>query len=127
MRVSIESDVNELAASLEVEGDRLPSTIRPVVQKAALNIKKDAKAKISGLAHAPAYPRSITYDTEETGTSVTAEIGPDKDKRQGALGNLLEYGSVHNAPYAHLGPALDYEGPNFERYLEEAVAKAIEG
>jgi hypothetical protein len=127
MRVSMESNAGELAASLEVAGDRLPLTIRPVVQKASLNIKKDAQERIGRGPYLPMYGRSISYDTEETGTSVTSEIGPDKDRAQGPLGNLLEYGTGDTAPIPHLGPALDAEEPAFLRYLEEAVAKAIEG
>lgn len=129
MRVSMESTAGELAASLEVEADRLPSTIRPVVQKASLNIKKDAQQRIGRGPYLPSYSRSIGYDTEESGTSVTSEIGPDKDKYQGALGVLLEYeyGEPWSAPTPHLGPALDAEETAFLRYLEAAVAEAIDG
>lgn len=102
----------------EAATDVVPEA-RKVVARASLNIKKDAQRKISGLAHAPHYPRAIGYDTAVSGTRVTSEIGPDKNKKQGALGNLLEYGSVNNAPLAHLGPALDYEVPNLERYLAD--------
>jgi len=112
-----DSGLNEWIGVLEdAAADVLPGA-RKVIAKAALNIKNDAKKKISGVAHAPHYPRSITYDTAISGTTVTAEIGPDKNKRQGALGNILEYGTSNNAPLAHLGPALDYEAPNLERYL----------
>lgn len=111
------SGLNELRAVLEgAQRDVVPEA-RKVLAKAALNVKQDAQRKASGIRHAPAYPRSIGYDTTWVGTLGQAEIGPDKGKRQGALGNILEYGTVNNPPYAHLGPALDYEGPNFERYL----------
>lgn len=113
------SGLNELQAVLEnAQRDVVPEA-KKVLSRAALNVKNDAKKKVSGIKHAPAYPRAITYDTDWNGTLGRAEIGPDKDKRQGALGNILEYGTVNNPPYAHLGPALDYEGPNFERYLGE--------
>jgi hypothetical protein len=109
--------LSELYAVLEHASEEIVPEARKVVQRAALNIKNDAKKKASGLAHAPHYPRSISYDTAVSETTVTAEIGPDKDRSQGALGNILEYGTSKNPPYAHLGPALDYEGPNFVRYL----------
>lgn len=127
MRVTIESNAGELAAALQLEAEQLPPTIRPVVAKGALNIKKGAQAKIGRGPYLPMYARSISYDTRFAGSSVTAEIGPDKDKPQGPLGNLLEYGSGDTAPIPHLGPALEAEEPHFLRYLEEAVAKAIEG
>lgn len=97
---------------------------RGVVGKGALNIKSDARRRISGLAHAPAYPYSITYDTHELRDSAWAEIGPDKGKRQGALGNLLEFGSVKNPPHPHLRPAAEAERPKFEAALEAIAVKA---
>lgn len=118
MSVRMEGDgLQQLVAVFESAGAEVLTEARKVTAKAALNIKNDAKKKASGLAHAPHYPRSISYNTAISGTAVTAEIGPDKDRPQGALGNILEYGTSKNPPYAHLGPALDYESPNFERYL----------
>jgi hypothetical protein len=111
--------LNELIAVLHNAGVDAVSEARKVTAKAALNIKNDAKKKASGIRHAPHYPRAISYDTAVRGTTVTAKIGPDKDRPQGALGNILEYGTSKNPPYAHLGPALDYEAPNLERYLGE--------
>ena len=94
--------------------------------KGALNIKTDARRRVTGLAHAPAYPRAITYDSHETPTGAWAEIGPDKERRQGALGNLLEYGSVHNQPRPHMAPAAKAEAPRFEKAMQDLAVKALE-
>jgi hypothetical protein len=111
------SGLNELqAVLLDARRDVVPEA-KKVLSKAALNIKGGAQDRVRNIRHAPAYWRAIGYETTWAGTLGRAEIGPDKDKRQGALGNIFEYGTVNNPPYAHLGPALDYEGPNFERYL----------
>lgn len=104
-----------------------PKETRKVVAKGALNIKTDARRRVTGLKHAPAYPSSITYDTKESTTGAEAEIGPDKNKRQGALGNLIEYGSVHNSPRPHMAPAADAEAPRFEKAMEDLAAKLLEG
>ncbi len=105
-----------------------PDRVRGVVQRAAFQIKKDAQSRVQGLKHAPAYPFSISYDTRElAGPAFVAEIGPDKDKRQGALGNLLEYGSVKNAPRPHMAPAADAQKPKFERALEDLSVRLREG
>jgi hypothetical protein len=118
MTARMEADgLNELRAVLAKAGPEVVTEGKKVLARGALNIKKGAQARIQGLAHAPAYPRSIGYDVVWMGAQGRAEIGPDKDKRQGALGNILEYGTSKNPPYAHLGPALDYEGPVFERYV----------
>jgi hypothetical protein len=113
------SDVRGLHAHIEAAGDKAPEGAHKVLKRGALNVKKGAQAAIQGIAHAPHYPRSITYDTTWSGTAGTAEIGPDKNRKQGPLGHILEYGLAqqNTAPHAHLGPALDIEGPNFERAL----------
>jgi hypothetical protein len=109
------SELNALAATLTEAGRSVPREARAVVEKGALNVKNEARRLASGIAHAPLYPSSIGYDVLRAGAFglVEAEIGPDKDRPQGALGNVLEYGTVNNAPLAHLGPALDREAPRF--------------
>jgi len=120
------SDVERWILKLDRAAGDAPKGTRAVVQKGALNIKNDARRRASGLRHAPAYPSSITYDTTETATGASAEIGPDKGRRQGALGNILEYGTVNNAPIPHMAPAADAELPKFERAMEDLGAKLLE-
>lgn len=112
-------EVTKLAKDLDRAARRAPGQAKKVVAKGANNVKRDARKFSSGLAHAPHYPRSIGYDLEQDGPVTTATVGPDKDLPQGALGNILEYGTVKNAPFAHLGPALDIEGPKFEQAMAD--------
>jgi hypothetical protein len=115
-----------LAADLAAAGERLEAAVKPVVAKGALNIKNAWRASASGLAHAPAYPYSITYDLDATAGSgyVAAEIGPDKDKKQGPLGNLIEFGSSKNPPHLDGARALAAEDPRLVAALEAAVEAA---
>jgi len=111
--------LNELVADLDGAPLEVRRQVRPIVQKGCHNIKTDAQRLASGLAHAPLYPQSITYDTtEDRAGEVVGEVGPDKDRPQGALGNILEYGTSKNAPFAHLGPAFDLEQPRFIEAIE---------
>src|SRR4051794_37397751 len=83
---------------------------RKAIEVTARNVRDTARENATGMAHAPAFPHSITYDiasnvsllreTFSGGGSDTlfAEIGPDKNRPQGSLGNLIEYGSVNNPP-----------------------------
>lgn len=113
MTIEIEG-LDGLIVDLAAAPFKVRAGARSIVQASASRVKADAQVFSSGLAHAPAYPRSITFETHERGIGeVDADIGPDKNRPQGALGNLLEYGSVNNPPHAHLGPALDREGPRF--------------
>jgi hypothetical protein len=118
-----------LMADLTAAPEKLRLGIRATVEKAALNVKNDAKETVTRdtpKGHARAYPASITYDVTSTPTGGTsAEIGPDKDKRQGALGNLIEFGSANNSPIPHLGPALEHEIPNLEFWLTDLAGQAF--
>lgn len=120
------SGLRDLAATLDRAADRAPEEAAKVVGRGCSNIKRDWKARWSGLAHAPALPFAISYDVTRAGSVITSEVGPDKNKRQGALGNLLEFGSVNNAPTPGGGPALDTEAPKFVRALGTLGAKLLE-
>lgn len=119
-------EVYELVQVLGHAAGAAPKAVRAVVQKGALNIKRDAQKRVTGLKHAPAYPRAITYDTHERVMSAWAEIGPDKERRQGPLGNILEHGTVNNAPTPHMGPAAETEEPKFRKALEDLAAEPFE-
>lgn len=109
------------------------------VEVGATRIRDTARANAAGMAHAPAFPASITYDIgagysliRETfggggADSITAEIGPDKQRPQGALGNLIEYGSVNNPPQGILHGALQANEADIERGVEKAIDSALKG
>ncbi|HEX2551635.1 MAG TPA: hypothetical protein VHK64_08580 [Nocardioidaceae bacterium] len=97
-----------------------------VVSRGALNIKTGARRRITGLAHARRYPYAIDYDLHVTGRGAVADVGANKDKPQGALGNLLEYGSIKNPPHPHIRPAADDEMPKFEKAMDDLAVKALE-
>jgi len=111
-------DVTELlalAGELTAAGRTVTAQARAVVAKGAVNVKRDWRAGAAGTAgtHAPAYPASITYDLTTSRGAVEAVIGPDKGRPQGALGNLLEFGSANNPPHLDGLRALLAEQPRF--------------
>lgn len=117
----------ELERQLAGVPEILPARVRPVVQRGALNIKNDWRRRWSGLAHAPAVPRAISFDTRVGADEIKAEVGPDKAARQGALGNILEFGTVKNAPIPGGLPALAAEEPRFVEALQAVVEEIIDG
>lgn len=118
-------EVHRLAVTLDAAANVAPDEARKVVARGALQIKNGMRSRVQGLAHAPAYPYSITYDTKLTPAGAEAEIGPDKAKRQGALGNLINYGSVNNGPIPHVEPAAADEQPRFEKAMQDLAEKAL--
>jgi hypothetical protein len=123
------ADVGELRAWAKDLGEAAEDLIpqaRKVLVRGVINIKRDAKRRIGRPAAAPYYAASITDDVRQGGDYVEVEVGPDKNRRQGALGNLLEFGSVNNGPIPHMAPATDKELPVIERYLDGLVAELLE-
>lgn len=103
-----------------------------VVKKTAVQVKKgwvaNAKESVAGAGHARAYPYSITFDDPvRTAAGVEVEVGPDKAKRQGALGNLIEYGSVNNPPHWDGKRAAEAETPAFEKHMADLGEAMIAG
>lgn len=120
------SGLKWLGADLgRVAGRTVPAVIA-VVERGAVNVKKDWQGRWQGLAHAPFLAASVSYDMKVGVGRISAEIGPDKNKRQGALGNIVEFGTPKNAPHPGGGPALRVEAPKFAKALGKAAGKAVE-
>lgn len=125
------SEVDKLVADLGTVAATAGQYVRKAVEVGARNVKDDwrdfSKAQLTP-GSARLFPFSISYDiTSEAGplsSTVQAEIGPDKDKPQGALGNLLEYGSVNNAPKSYGANALKANESDFQRGLVAALDDA---
>ncbi|MER6487617.1 hypothetical protein ABT264_29180 [Streptomyces virginiae] len=105
----------QLAVALEHDIPEVERAMVAAVTRGALNIKNDWRdnARASSGRHARLYPNSISYDVTPIPGGAKAEIGPDKGRAQGALGNLLEFGSVNNPPHNDGGRALLAEEPRF--------------
>jgi hypothetical protein len=114
-------DLFKIAAQLEVTGLRAPAIATAIITKGAVNIKRDMRADAQGINHAPAFPDSITYDIHQTFTGPEAEIGPDKGKRQGALGNILYFGTSKNGPVRNISRGIEAEAPRFAAELAKAA------
>lgn len=118
-----------LAAALLASGAKAVVETRAIVAKGALNVKNEARNNALTTAptrHARA-PYAITYDTKIQPTTVEAEIGYDKNKPGGALGNLLEFGGGkdHSPPHRDLARALESEEPSFLNQLSLMAGRLL--
>lgn len=126
--MSSDFDVGELARleqDLREAPMRVQRKLPPVVDRGAVNIKRDWRASATETAgqHGKLYPSSIDFDAGWVSGGYEAEIGPRTDRPQGGMGPGFEYGSVHQQPHMDGNRAADAEGPRFER----AVADLIDG
>ena len=97
-----------------------------VTGKGGLNIKKDWQQTWSGHPHIRGLARAVSYDTTVRKAEFETEIGPDKNRPQGALGNLIEFGDAEgHAPIPAGLPALQAEEPRFVAAVEAMAAKAL--
>jgi hypothetical protein len=126
----VSDTLRSLAHDLSEAPARAQRDAVAVVEHGAVNVKtgwRDNAEQTSG-RHARLYPSSISYDLgigAALAGHVEATIGPDKSKPQGPLGNLLEFGSVNNAPTNDGGRALADEAPKFEAALSAAALDAL--
>lgn len=126
--MDLDVDASELREFAEDLG-RIPASMVPkveaVVRKAAVNIKQDWAQTWTGHAHIPALPKAISFDMLYGFGSIGAEIGPDKARTQGPLGNVIEFGTVNNAPIPGGYPALYKELPAFMLHLALVTGREI--
>lgn len=108
-------ELTQLAAAFERNIPEAETQMTAIVTRGALGVKNDWKANaiITSRRHARAYPYSVSYDVRPIPGGAQAEIGPDKGRRQGPLGNLLEYGTSRQAGHNDGGRALLAEAPRF--------------
>lgn len=122
------TELDQLTADLGAIPASAGVLVSKAVEVSARNVRDHWRDAASGFRRAPHYHRSITYDMSSfTGFGVTvlqAEIGPDKDRTQGALGNLIEYGSVNNPPHNQGQAALEAVQDDFEKGLDMALETA---
>lgn len=117
------SELTALAGQLAGAGRRAVPLVRQVIADTAQDVEDDLRDKARGHPTFPHFPRAITHDVR----GLDAEIGPDKNRRQGALGNILYFGTARTGPVLeHPARALDRARPAFETALAEAGAQAIE-
>jgi len=116
-----------LVADIARAGAQVERRSQQVISKGALNITTEwrANARATAGRHARLYPSSIGYDLEPSPFGISAVIGPDKDAAQGALGNLLEFGSSKNPPHNDGGRALAAEEPRFLAAVEALAGELL--
>lgn len=107
----------------------VPKDVHGNVKKAltvtARYVKDDSRKKANrrGLK---AYAASIDYDVEVSADAITAEIGPNLDKRMGSFGFVEEGGQdVKSAPQHALKDAAKKNEADFIKGLEEATGVVL--
>lgn len=118
-----DSELRALSASLGKVDGRLIPEARAVVVRAAVNIKTDARSRVSDHPTWKRLAQTITYGMAGNAHYSQAEVGYE-DRGQGELAGIAEFGSARHDPHPALIPSVKAEEPNFLAAMEAAVAKA---
>lgn len=114
-------ELRAFAADLgKIASKALPDT-DAVLKKGAQNIKDDLVADARGSKHFKGMAGSISYDSMYGIGHAKYEIGPDKGRRGGALGNIYYFGTSRGGGTGDLEGPLARETPNLERELNKLV------
>lgn len=127
------TEVMKLADDFDKVAVGLTKLIPKAVKASAQRIKNRSQAAVRGRRHFAQAAGAISYDLLGYmgfgATAVDAEIGYDKTRRAGGLGNLIEYGAPNSgnqlSPGGELQAALEAEEDEFVIEVEAAVAKAM--
>lgn len=120
------SEVRKLAADFDKIPAKAVRPLRSAVETSARRVRDGLRSSVDGHAHLPQFPESITDEIHVQANAIGAEIGPDKARTQGALGNIVFFGTSKNGPVADLNAPLDAEVPLFEQAVGEVVEKLFE-
>jgi len=119
--------LSQFADEMAKAAAEFPDKVHKAIEDSARAIRDDWRARWRGLGDARLLWAAVTYDVYDEGAGSRAEIGPDKALPQGALGNLLEFGSINNAPRPGGLYALEKEEPRFIQAVEDMIVKSFEG
>jgi hypothetical protein len=123
------SELNQIAAALADVPANAGKHVRAAVEVTSVKVKKSWREKLDGSRTLPGLPFAVTYDVITSSTLgrdsvIQSEIGFDKDKNQGPLGNVSEFGTVNNPPRGFGLAALQENLKDYEDGLAQALADA---
>ena len=120
------SELRAFAVQLDAAAGEVAPEIREVIQRGAVNIKRQLVSEMAASTHFKGAASSITYDTTIGTDGISAEIGPDKSKGGGPLANIAYFGTPRGGgtvPDPKL--ALEAEVPNVEKYIGDLVDRLL--
>lgn len=100
------SGLRALAVDLGKVPGRLVPKIDAVLKRGALSIKDDLNQQLADSPHFKAAAGSVTFESTTSVGRVSYEVGPDKERRAGALANIFFFGGARGG-----GGTGDLDGP----------------
>jgi len=122
------AELRQLSTSLGRVAGSAVKDVDGVIKKGAQNIKDEMRADVKTSKHFSSKKKSgleqsITYDSHYLPGKVRYEIGPDKYKRGGALGNIYYFGTSRGGGSGDIDKPLRSEEARTMTALDELAQK----
>ncbi|TFD61129.1 hypothetical protein E3T43_01270 [Cryobacterium sp. Hh7] len=123
-------ELRSLSADLGKVANNTGPFINSAFQFTSVLIRDAARDSVkSGSNQWRALPSAIDYEitvgANGTGSVIESEIGYNKDRAAGKLGNIREFGSPSVAPHLDLQTALTDNEADFEKGITQAIDDAL--
>ena len=115
------SELHRVAANMGKIASGLLPDVDAVVKRGAQNIKDEMVAEAKASRHFKGMAGSISYDSKYGVGSVGYEIGPDKGRRGGALGNIYYFGTSRGGGSGDLEGPMNREAPELAKHLGDLL------
>lgn len=117
------SEVTAVASGLGKIAARALPDVDAVLKKGAQKIKDGMVADVKESPHFKQMASSISYDSHYLRGRAQYEIGPDKDRKGGALGNIYYFGTSKGGGSGDIDKQLNLEAPRTLEFLALLPAK----
>lgn len=114
-------ELRQFAISVGRIVDGAYDEVEGVVNKGALNMKNEMITDALGSTHFKGMARSITYDSENSRDVIRRVVGPDKERRGGALGNIYYFGTSRGGGTGDIDKPLNSEEPRVLSAMQALV------
>jgi hypothetical protein len=94
-----------------------------VISRGALNVKNEMIADAAASQHFKGMAGSISYDSENSGSTIRRVVGPDKGRAGGALGNIYYFGTSRGGGTGDIEKPLNSEEPRLIGAIQVLAAR----
>lgn len=115
------AELRQFAIAVGNIADGAFEDVDEVITKAAVNVKSEMIADVSKSRHFRGMAGSITYEHHNTRGVIRREVGPDKGRRGGALGNIYYFGTSRGGGTGDIEKPLNTEEPRLMSAMQSLV------
>jgi len=119
------SALDKLAADLGNVSRDTQKNVRKAVEVTARKVKDSWRDKLKGSSTLPGLPGAVSYDVKSPAGAVEGEIGFDKGRPQGALGNVSEFGTPKVGPRGFGLASLEENQDDFVEGIQIAASDSL--